>query len=84
MRRPWLAVGGAALVVFVTVTCTMGSSLGVAWLGSWGMRRSNDLASEMVVRLRTSGMSDAEYAELLDNFTKTLEAALRRDRRPRD
>ncbi len=69
----WMATG----VAFVTVTRTMGSSLGVSWLSSWGMRRFNNQTSELVMPFQTAGMSDAEYEKLVDAYRQTLEEALR-------
>lgn len=69
----WMATG----VAFVTVTRTMGSSLGLSWLSSWGMRRFNDLTSESLMPLQTPGMSDAEYQRLVDVYRDTLETAMR-------
>jgi len=69
----WMATG----VAFVTVTRTMGNSIGLSWISSWGLRRFADLTSELELPLQTPGVSDAEYQKLVDAYSHAVESALR-------
>jgi MFS family permease len=70
--RRWMATG----LSLVNVARTMGMTIGLASLSSWGVRRFNAMTADLLFPLKTPDMSDAEYNALVDAYTETLETSL--------
>ena len=69
----WMATGSA----LVTVSRMVGMVLALSALSSWGVRRYNALANDVVIPIvRPEGLSDAQWQALKDAANAAIDNAL--------